>query len=327
MVKFLQVDRTYNALVLLVVAFILRFPAFFKAPYIPSTNPIQSIIKDFIGSEQWLYTIICVLLSFTNAYLISYIVNRFNITRNKGYLIGFIYLLVSSFSSYDAGFSHIWIIDLILLILMIELFSLYRSSQHEGSIFNLGFWAIMLQLIYFQSIVLLVFFLIATLLLKKVEIKDFFLFAIGIVSSYYLIWLTYFIFDQPPLFWTEQFIEPFQFLQKIDFLDSKAIIQFLFISIVLVLSILKSQHILSKNINQTRQFLYVFYGLFIILILSQLFHHTIDSNSLLMVSIPLSFFVTALILEFKSDWIKELAFLLIIIIWISVNMREIIDIL
>jgi len=188
-------DRPTNLVYLLLFTAVTRLPFLFRSfPTLPN-HWLEDIYFPFIGSYNWVYVVVSFLLTFLNAFLVVLLMNTFNVGRNKTYLFGVLYILLTSYIGYETIFTSSLISDTAVLILLFELFKAHRNKNQYGNIFNIGFWLAAICILHFSNAIYFVFFLIAILALRKTTVKEFIIYLLGFAIPFYFMWMYLFIND------------------------------------------------------------------------------------------------------------------------------------
>ena len=188
---------------LLFLGVALKLP-YFLSPIMPVISKTDGFLYlQFLNWLQapgqafpYIYPIITYIFLFTQAVALNSFVNENRFFSNPQFLTGFAYLLLSSMIPQWNTVSPTLIINTILIIILPMLTGLYHKQQVKGNLFNIGFGLGICSFIYFPSIYMAVVLIIALAMFRPVQITEWIVTIVGIITPFYFLLVYFFVWDQ-----------------------------------------------------------------------------------------------------------------------------------
>lgn len=204
----LHLYRNYNpftVLILFITAFIFKFQAL-SHPVAPVFLPDHLIFETIVHYLDFLfkgsafgYTILTVVILFTQALYINYISVKHKLFLNQNYFPAFTYILITSFAPAYNYFSEPLLINWLVLIAINTMLSFNQSTQPRKQIFNAGFMVCLPVLLQFSSIGFIFLLIFALVLLRSFNLSEYVVAAMGYFTPIYFFAVILFLGDNLPL--------------------------------------------------------------------------------------------------------------------------------
>jgi hypothetical protein len=188
---------------LLFLGILLHMP-YFMQPLVPQINQSDGFL--YLQLLQWLqkpgsafstlYPIIAYLLLFIQAVTLNSFINEHKLFPSNSFLIAFAYLLITSMVPEWNTISPGLIINTIMVSVLPSMMSLYHNQKVKGLLFNIGFGFGICSFIYFPSVYLVILIIIALALFRPVQITEWLVTIIGVLTPFYFLLIYFFVWDQ-----------------------------------------------------------------------------------------------------------------------------------
>jgi hypothetical protein len=192
-----------NALLLLLYALFLKFPLFLH-PVQPLPdqgnnyiyNLLVRMLEPFSKNVPVFFSLIAFLLFFTQATLLNRIVNSLKLLPKSNYLVGMSFLLVTSLVKDWTTFSAPLLVNSLMIWIWYRMVGLYNNNNPKTSIYNVAVLVGLLPLIYSPSMAFVALLLIALIITRPLEITEWMVAILGIITPYYFLFVVLFLSDQ-----------------------------------------------------------------------------------------------------------------------------------
>jgi hypothetical protein len=192
-----------NALLLLLYALFLKFPLFLH-PVKPIPDQgnnyiyylIIKLIEPLSKSVPVIFSLLAFLLFFTQATLLNRIVNSLKLFPKQNYIVGMTFLLTTSLVKDWTSFSAPLLINSLMIWIWYKMVELYNNSNPKTSIYNVAVMIGLLSLIYSPAIAFILLLLIALITTRPLEITEWMVAILGIITPYYFLFVILFLSDE-----------------------------------------------------------------------------------------------------------------------------------
>ncbi len=271
----------------------------------------------FINYYLESYPILHNLLGLLTVFVISFMIMRLNekhiIIETRSHLISLlIIMLISSVQPLTRLHPGIFA-ALFLIIVFDKIFDAYKNDSQFSNYFDAGFLISISSLFYFNTIFLMLALWICMLFLNAFSIRNLVLSFLGLLAPYFLTW-TYFYYNND-VAWFISAIEN-NFLNNADynFLHLGNYILFAFLGVLIVFANFKVINSLRTSKISTRKFLRTIF-IFLIFILSiEIFIPSTSLETLPLLAIPISFFLSYFFLNIKNNWFGQMLVVIFIVL-------------
>jgi hypothetical protein len=181
-----------NILFLFVLGILIKLPVFTKtsSPTLSGTEAflyreIVMLLESFTVNKALLFGSITYLLLFTQALQLSRLINSNRMMQRINFLPALSYLLITSLMPEWNYFSAPLLVNSLLLPVFAGLFRLYNQHSIKGTIFNIGLLVGICSFLFFPSLVLLLWFILALMVMRTVRLNEWLICLLGVTTPYY----------------------------------------------------------------------------------------------------------------------------------------------
>lgn len=202
-IRFFSANNPLNLFILLFLGILMKMPYFLEPQLPPLQEADGFLYKQFL---QWLhqpgavfpviYPIIAYLLLFIQAVSLNSFVNEQKLFPNASFLTAFAYILITSLVPEWNTISPGLIINTIMAAVLPSMVHLYHHQKVKGVLFNIGFGFGICSFIYFPSVYLMLLLIIALALFRPVQITEWIVTIIGVLTPFYFLLVYFFVWDQ-----------------------------------------------------------------------------------------------------------------------------------
>jgi len=299
--------------------------------YIPSFEnemPLFFYFSNFIFgfNSKFLSYLISFILIIIQLLIVIRIDAKYLFSHSRNFFTGFIFILLSSISVITNHFSSIFFANIFLLLALKRVFEAYNKEKILSNFFDASFLISLASLFYFNSIFLIIFLFIATLILKSTPIKEWIVIIAGILMVYAIFFEIYFIIfgnvNGLFLIIKQTFSKQFQFnFSNLQFITSSVI--FSVITLFSFFYFLKVSHTLNLYI---RVFFRISIILFLVISVIFILAGTKNFELILFAVFPISIIASNFLINAKRKKITELFFWLFFFSILFVHTIKIINI-
>ncbi len=309
MLSLFRTNQLPTAILFLLYALLLRLPGIFMPelrPDLPEDTELWS--HSFIlWLEQsfWWEEIFVIFLLAGQATLLSILVIENRIGREVSLFPGIFYLLIVSSNPVFIPLSGILLANTFCIFSLWEMLKTYRVPSCADTIFNVGLWIGVASLFYFSYCWLIVWAIISLNSMRAFKLKELLMVLLGFLTPYALLGAWYFWTDQWPEFVSANWSESPGFF---DFNFYGILNEYLTIGLMVVLLLMaiasSRQYFIKQNI-QIQKKISVIYWMLGFLALGIFFHANANVHHLLMVTVPLSIFISLNFQNIESKWAES----------------------
>ncbi len=254
------------------------------------------------GIPVWINFLFLFGIISTQAIYFNLIINRHEVHYKNSFLPAFVFALLISSTPDLMHFHPIHLINLILLVIIDRAFTLYKSEFPVSALFDCGFLAGLVALIYFPAIIICLFLLVVLFIVRPFSIKELLITLIGIFLPCFFL-STYLFWNHELIPFWKSYISFFQNIhpQILIFNNLKILFLAIFIGIILIFSLLKLRINYRKNIIRTRNYQQLFLILLILGIAWIFLVERIEIIHFAFLIIPLSVFCSYYFVSSKKE--------------------------
>jgi hypothetical protein len=315
MLRFFNNNQLHTALFVILSALPFLFAQFYHQD---DTAIVEPQFYEYINQNQSFAFAIFALILFVQAFWLNNLINFYRIGKRTSYYTAIIFLLL--IVSFDVGkaVSPSLFSNLLIIAALQQFFKVYDNKNTVKEVFNAAFLCSMAVIFNPETVLYLFFAVAAWLKVRTFNLKEFVILLFGITAPFYLIG-TYMYLNNNLLSWLSYLVGHFGRI-------SSTIEPDLFFWIVVpgigflgIISVLNYGAIKAKtNIREQKYidllfFLLFFSGLFWIM------NNDIDIDSLRMMALPLSIFISLNLQAIKNQKLSELQFFMLLIMVILAN--------
>jgi len=146
----------------------------------------SELLYQWISPHSMEGFVVATILVFLQAVTINVIVGKYRIANEISLLPGMFYVLLSSAFSEFLYLSPLILANTFYIIVLMELFSIYRKYSAAGAIFNIGLWTGVASLFYGSYLFLFILAMAGLGILRSFKLKE------QLISTIYLSWHLFF---------------------------------------------------------------------------------------------------------------------------------------
>jgi hypothetical protein len=265
-------------------------------------------LKGISGNNFYFFFTISISLVFAQAIAINRFVNDIKLFPKITYVPGLLYILCASLFREYLFFTPVLVVNTFIVFIVIKMFSIYKKTDCQKDVFDVGLMIGICALIYFPSLSLLLLFFIGLSILRAFAWREWLIGILGVLVPFFLAGTTYFWNDKLAKFFLATFESVYaEFNIAIEggpelVWIGGEIIAMLGIAVYLL------QNNFMKSPIQFRKFLTLMLWGIVILSFSSLFLNKLTLNHFLILSAPLSIILSYFFLSFRKWYIPETFF-------------------
>ncbi len=283
---------TFN-IAILVYLIILRLPLFIFNPQWESASVgvFSNFIFQLFGYNSLGIHILTTLVIFAEAILINELAIQHRLNREINLFQGLFFAAIVCLIPDFLVPLPLHFANLFLIIALGELWSTYRKTSCEDRIFNVGFWLAVASFFYFSYVVFVLLCLVGLNSMRALKFKEILIMLIGFAVPNVLVGTYLYWKDQLSFFWKIQYAQNIGWL---DFNGLNVIFSWLVAGVfmlVLLISIFGYSRFMLRKKRQEQTKIDVLYWLTLLALLSIFIQSDISLGHLLILAVPLGFFV------------------------------------
>jgi hypothetical protein len=189
-IRFFKSGQPAALFVLPVIVIALWSQGFFKEQFLSIDDSglfYRLIVKGFSALPRFVLVIFAMILISFEAIYLNTLLNKYEVLYKVTYLPSLFYVLLMSFTSEAILFHPILFVNLLLLPVIDKTFSLFKNESPVSAIFDSCFLLSICALIYFPSIILLLFFFVALAFLRKMHLREWLVALVGFCLPLYFL--------------------------------------------------------------------------------------------------------------------------------------------
>lgn len=180
------------------ILFVFVLGILIKLPIFKNTVPVQtngnsaiffkeivSFLNSFGSNNAYIFAVVTYLLLFSQAMQLNKLMNDQRMMQRTTFLPAISYLIVTSLIPEWNLFSPALLVNSLLLIVFNGLFKLYNQSNVKGNIFNIGLAIGLSTFIFFPTVILVIWLLLALMVMRTVRINEWLICLLGVTTPFY----------------------------------------------------------------------------------------------------------------------------------------------
>lgn len=302
---FINKDK-FSYFLIPIVAFLLIIPQYFISLPLDETTFKSSflmsrLIQYFNYSSLLIFNFI---FNISNAYLLSFLCTKHELTENQNELPTLFYLIISASLGFSSTFHPVIPATTILLFSINKLFEIYREENSLSTIFDASFLLSLSFLIYSPFLVFILIPIIALLIMKPFKINEWIASITGLIMPFFI--LTMFLYVMNSDFTEIYKILSNTFLKINPFIFNPSLLIF---QVTLILLLLYSIYFLYSRINmfkvKSQKSMHVFLWMIAFGTIGIFLINEINLLFFTLFIIPTSVFLANYFGRIKRKWIRE----------------------
>lgn len=306
-----------NILLVAVVGLILCLGVFLQLPDELEPILLEPALHNLIGFQigdrlpPYLNVLITLILTLFQAFQLNRVINYYNFLGKPSFLTALMFMTLVSLFLPFLVLSPTLICNFLTIWMLSKLFKIYKLSNIQGRMFDLGIIVALGSLIYLPFTIMLLLLWASLLIFRPFDWREWVTPLLGFMTIYFLIGVAYYWnyrFDDFLLIFSP-FTTPFSTSIHVDYYDLIALAPVV-IAMLLFLGVLKDQYF--KSVVHVRKSFKLLFYMLILIAVSFYLDAGITINHFLLCVPPLSIYLAYYFTHAKSKWIFESVYLLII---------------
>lgn len=257
------------------------------------------------------------------AYLMIFLNNRFIIIEQRSYLQAFFFILIASGIPVLEQLSPELIGAFFLLWALNKLMGIYREVS-LAKIFEMGFILSIAAMFYINYAWLALFFIIGVLMFKSFNLREFFLFLLGLALPFGALFFYFWYIDLFSVYWLKfkHMLFGNEGLVFHDLINDHQLLFYGLISLLLLRAII---HVFSSfylRKIRVRKYFNVLFWLMLFAVGLMYFAPLVSRGLVYLIAIPATFFLSDYMLSIRKAWVAEFLTLLLIAATVAVRFAE-----
>lgn len=268
------------------------FPALQRLPF----NPLATL------------AVLSGLLQFVQALLVNLVVNENKMTTRKTYLGGLAFILFSSFFKESLLLTPASLALTFVILSSAALFRLARKEKDYGSVFDAGMFSTLAVLIYFPTVVVLLFVFIAMATVRTFRYREWTALLLGLLSPLFLTFTFSFVTDIPlPGFLPQGWLPGLHF-KAFDWVSSGVYLVCCIAPLLLIPVVIQS------SLIQVRKFVTLLSVLLVLLLVSFSLQQNTGLEYFILLAYPPAVFSTMILSQLKNPIVAEVIHIILILL-------------
>ena len=252
---------------------------------------------------QWMYNelppnsfgayVAAFFLVFIQAVFINITIARFRVATETTLFPGLFYCLITSMMPEFLTLSPILLANTFLIMGMYHFFDVYKNNYASSGIFDAGLWLGTASLFHFSFVLFLFWGILGLGILRGIRPKEFFMFFIGFLVSFFLLGSYLFWIGKLPLL-GQHLTANFGFLSFTRHTDLTVNVKIAVMGILVLITLLGSTQLFSRRSIATHKLLTLLFWMLLISGVTVFIQSGVDLNHWLIAAIPLSILLSML---------------------------------
>lgn len=318
LLKFINSNRLSLIVIITLLPVLYWIPSFISLSSVqmmPNPGvPLGKLVVLFNTNYRLLASFIALLFLLGNSYLLIQMNTNFIFIPVRTQLPALFYLMLSTGMVQLHQLTPALVSSSFLILMFYRIFSAYKTDGISMNFLDAGLLVSVASLIYLPSVIFF-FFLIVTISLLRPFIWREWVFAfIGLLIPYLFLVSGYYIWDLPVADLISQMSASFTSL-NITYKLSQVVNWAFVLLFIIAGSYFIATYFDSMKIH-ARKFFLVFWIFFLFGLLVFLVYFKSGTGMIYFVSIPLAYLFSFYFIKCKANWINEIAFALLLLLWI-----------
>ncbi len=318
LLKFINSNRLSLIVIITLLPVLYWIPSFISAstvqmihePGVPLGKPIVLLNSNF----RVLASVVALILLIGNSYLLIQMNTNFIFIPVRTQLPALFYLLLSTGIVQLHQLTPALVSSSFLIWMFYRIFSAYKTDGVSMNFLDAGLLVSVASLVYFPSIIFFLFLLTSISLLRPFIWREWVFALIGLLIPYLFVFSGYYLLNLSIPDFFSQIAASFASL-NITFKLSQIVTWAVILLFLIVGSYFIATYFDSMKIH-ARKFFLVFWVFFLFGLLIFLVRISSGTGMIYFISIPLSYLFSFYFVKCKANWINEMAFALLLLLWI-----------
>lgn len=247
-------------------------------------------------------------LQFIQAIIVNRLVNENKMISRKTYMPGVIFIILSSFVPQALVLSPLSLALTFTMLAVAAVFRLTKKEKAYGDVFDVGFLSSIAVLLYFPSVVLILFAYISLGSLRPFRMREWLAALFGFVTPLFVAFVAFYVTESTP----ENFLPAYSF-KHVGFKPEQWIQAGAFL-ICAVGAFIVLPLVLQSTLIQVRKLTTLLTVLFGLLIPAFFLQQQLSFSYVLLLSFPVSVITSMLLVQFKNPLVSEVFHLILILL-------------
>ncbi len=281
--------------------------------------PLYNLIDKYVNFNCYISLSIALILAVFQSFYLSYINREFIFITQRTYLHSFIFLLIVSSNSITKFATPAIFANFFILLSINWLFNSYKKVEANTYIFNSGLFLAIATMFYLDAFILLPLFIFIYFLLHNPKIKEILVFLIGFITPLFITASILFINDN--LFYYVNSVWIYLTNTNYNLNNIYNYIFYGWLLFLLIIALLKYSNYSGTKKISSRKFLSVF--IYIIIYNTALYFTLpfLNLEILIVTAAPIAFVLTDYFVNKKNNFIHELIFGILIIMFVILQLN------
>jgi hypothetical protein len=316
MLQLFKKNRPVTSILVVFLGLILWIPSFNKPGIIvfkESTGTpaiLFSLLQNKINISPGFSAVLSLIIVLFVAYYIVRLNTRYLIFNTRTQLPALVFVALIGAFSFFHSILPVYFALFFYLIAIYKIFATYRIEKLSYTYFDVGIWLGLSTMFYFESIIFLLTFWIALVLLKPSYWREFVFPILGMIVSYLFLAVILYLARFSIIDYYARYISDLFIVNHVysSFLSHDYYLLYaLFATLILLGSIFMIQGFQSKKVHARRYFQF-FLWIFLICILAFLTIPSVDIDMVAFISVPLAYLIANYFIYCKSSIWNEVLF-------------------
>jgi hypothetical protein len=240
------------------------------------------------------------------AIALNHIVTKFRMSDEVTLFAGAFYILLTSSILELSNPTATLLACTFLLVILHELFNTYRQNVSAKTIFNVGLWIGIGSLFHVGFLIFSLLGVIGLYTLRSNSLKEALMILFGILTVYFLVGSSYYLFDAFDIFWQQQVEKNWSYFNIIAQNSWTTYIERIFFLLVLAIALLSQSKISFKQSIQTQKYQTILYWTMLLSGFTIFFQANIGMDQLSLLCAPLAIFLMYLFVRLDKTTAEAL---------------------
>lgn len=317
MINFFKTLNPLNVLWLIILLFLLRAGYMFNIPgklEFPFAESFTRLLlrtpgPDFIS--PFTNILLAGLLIFTQALLLNYLVNYYNLLGKLTFLPALMYITVSSLFTPFLVLSPPLICNFLVLWMLFKLLSFYKNKDSKPAAYDLGMIVAVGSIIYLPFIYLFLSILIGLIIFKPFNWREMAAAIMGYITVFFFLAVYYYLNSNLDQFYNIWIPLGAKFSDNVH-INYYHYLVLIPVIIILLLCFFKLQQNFLKSYVQVRKSFQLLFFFFLIALLSFYVKDAFHLSHFLLCALPAAVFCSYYFLYARARWFYESLFFILV---------------
>jgi len=258
--KLFNSNSIFSFGILIILSIVLWAKAFINVPvlaeFVPS-SPLYHLVINLVKDFPIITGVFTIFLIVFEAILINNILIENELIQRNSLIAAFVFIIINSFFVDLINFNPVLFAYLFIIIALRLVFRIYEDKDAYSTAFNIGTLLSVASMFYFPSFIFIIFLWVVFIVYRLYTWREWVIVFIGFVIPYVFLGTYYFLNDSLSSKFSF-YKESIRFINLNDYSSNIHIkTVFIFLSLLMILSVFKLLSIINEKAIKTRKFLSV----------------------------------------------------------------------